>query len=222
MLTGDPVTNNMLKIYYLFGTEIPDRNDGSLPLGFTTSDGFIFQRNYFPPQSKHTKLHFYIDGTPKSDSDLLGEADKLYKWIETSLANKDCQAAAAFMGALMHLIGDATMYNHLLPGIGHQESFESLVEHLTFRKWGLGGTREIEPPGITEFFSVKEAKIRLTSLESKGPLLSSMIAGRDTAFGYDYGYYPETGVFNALEMSQQITTLPDRGFWDMVKGPVGA
>ena len=134
---------------------------------------------------------------------------------------KDCQAAATFMGAMVHLITDATMYNHLLPGVPHMQSLESLVERLTFRKWGRDGTREIEPPGITEFFSVKQAKNRITQVTTKDPQLHAMIAGRDTRFGYDNGYYP-TGVFNALKMSQVHTTLPVREFWDNIRGPIGA
>jgi len=124
------------------------------------------------------------------------------------------------MGALVHLITDATMYNHLLPGVPRMQSLEYLVNRLTFRKWGRDGTREIEPPGITEFFSVKEAKNRITQFTTKDPQLQAMIAGRDTRFGYDNGYY-STGVFNALEMSQVDTTLPVREYWDDVKGPIG-
>jgi hypothetical protein len=220
MLQGDPITNNMLKIYFLFGTEIPDRLD--LPAYFTTDLNYPFQRNEFPPASRHTKLHYYINGHPKPDSDLIDGILLLYGKISYAFKLKDCQAAAVFIGALMHLITDATMYNHLLPNIPHMKSLESLVAHLTFRKWERDGTREIDPPGITEFFSVKQAKNRITEFTNKDPQLQAMIAGRDTAFGYDYGYYPETGVFNALEMSQVVTTRPNRGYWDMVDGPIGA
>jgi len=208
-LRGDPTTNNMLKIYFLYGTEIPDRS--VLSPRFITDCDYQFIRSTFGPE-RHTPLYFNGDGSPRDDT-AARVADKLFHQVVMAFEAKDCQRAAAYIGAIMHMISDATMYNHVLDNVGRQATYEAHVEHVTFRKWSEG-TRELWP-GITEFFSVFEAQEMLTAFTSISPYMATMRAGKDTRFG---------GLFfrDAIWMFERRPTVDDHGFWDNVNGPVGS
>jgi len=177
-LRVEPTTNKMLKIYFLYGSEIPDTY--SLSPRFVTDCDYQFIRSTFPLQYKHTQSYFNGDGSPRDDT-AARAADNLFHQVVLAFEAKDCQRAAAYIGAIMHVISDATMYNHVLENIGHQHTYEAHVDHVTFRKWSQG-TRELWP-GITEFFSVYEAQEMLTSLTSISPYMATMRAGKDTRFG---------------------------------------
>jgi hypothetical protein len=103
----------------------------------------------------------------------VNDADQNYNNALNVLGERDCQKAAFFLGAVMHIIGDVVCYSHLLRvrdfdsvhGIdsskinGHSHSFGTRINYLTCkneqyaRRWD-------------EFFSLNQAYQNFTKLNN--------------------------------------------------------
>ncbi len=205
-LRGDPITNNMLKMYFLYGTELPDVK--VIPVRFTTECGWQFFLSDFHA-SMHNVMRFNDDGVMYNDL-AARAADLMFKSIVEAFEKGDCQAAAAFLGAIMHVITDATFYPHVHKDIIRAMEYATHTTHTTYKKWSEG-TRRL--PVVTEFFSVQEAKDSITLLTWSSPYTATVIAARDTRFGF----LPDNP--NGFQTAVWMSTR--EAYWDSVNGAVG-
>jgi hypothetical protein len=143
-----------LRIWFLFGTELPDceRIDDD----FRTRCGASFDYLEFKP-SGHNRMLFNPAGGPPTDDAAAQAATKLYFRIVEAFQEKDCQKAALFLGALMHVVADATYYGHVTVGVSGHHTFYAHMTHVTYRTWAdVGGNR------VNEFFNIDESLSDLT------------------------------------------------------------
>lgn len=196
-----------LRIYYLYGTELPD--SFIIPSSFTTRCGFKFELKFFLTATTHNRLLFYDDPSspfytmPKDDSACLS-AQSIYNQIVSAFEERDCQAAATFIGALMHVISDATYYPHL--GFSRSVEYEYHVMHCTFRTWAdVNGDRS------NEFFNLAEVQGKLTAGDEFNPYLATLLAGRNTHFG--------SLLYQDAEfLHYSAPSVTNRQFWQDVEG----
>ncbi len=169
-----------LIFYYLYGTEIPDLESG-VPSYFQTRCG-----NRYEPQfqshktlvNSHNRLYFFENGDIKEDS-ACQAANALYYEIQEAFKIKDCQLAATFIGALMHVIADATFYYHVLEGINvGRPEYQTHVLHVTFRTWS-----DVNFDRNNEFFNLDEVINKLTVMDQFSPYFATLWAGLNTRFG---------------------------------------
>ncbi|GAH48697.1 unnamed protein product, partial [marine sediment metagenome] len=169
-----------LRFYYLYATELPD--SFLLPSTFTTRCGFKFELKHFLTATAHNRLRFYDDPSSQfykqlQDDSACQSANSLYNQIVLAFEDNDCQRAAAFIGALMHVISDATYYPHMLADARSLE-YEYHVMHVTFKTWtDVRGVRS------NEFFNLAEAKGKLTAADMFNPYQATLLAGKNTRFG---------------------------------------
>ncbi len=194
-----------LRIWFLFGTEMPDhftcpplKTRCRYPLKLTDFHG-----------GKHNRLFFYETGLamPREDS-AARCASALYQEIKIAFQKNDCQRAAILMGALMHVIADATFFYHVIEGASRAPEFESHVDHVTFKTWN-DGDRNLDNP-TKEFFRLKEARDKLTTI-TMDPYLATIYAGIDT-------YYGSSGFEDALWLLANAPLSISRHYWAWVEG----
>jgi len=110
---------------------------------------------------KHTYIHFE-DSSLMDENGCSKDADKNFNRAVNALTERDCQKAAFFLGAVIHIIGDIVQYSHLLrysdfdswidPSKinGHGHSFGTKINYLTCKNEQYART-------YNEFFSLNQA-----------------------------------------------------------------
>lgn len=134
----------------------------------------------------------------------------LFQEINYAFERGDCQAVAAYLGAMMHVITDATFYAHLFSDVRFETEYASHALYTTYKKWSEGTRRY---PIGNEFFTVTEARNSITVLDTGSPYIATALASKDTRFGW----FPDNpnGFQTARWMSER------EAYWDSVKGHVG-
>ncbi|MFW9990103.1 MAG: hypothetical protein ACFFC3_15775 [Candidatus Odinarchaeota archaeon] len=164
-----------LRFYYLYGTELPDSWMIPSGLTFRCNPGAKFTPGMFGSTS-HNKLRFYDDGSLRDDS-ACQVANRVYDRVKQAFQLNDCQMAALFIGALMHIVADATYYAHVLEN-ARSWAFEEHVMYVTFKTWtDVGGDRS------NEFFNLDEVRGKLTAADMFNPYQATLLAGESTRFG---------------------------------------
>lgn len=209
-LWGDPVYNDYLRIYFLYGTELPDvatETSSVIPGNFKTRCNYYFKEHDFLPD--HNPITFVVGGIPDR-LDTPNYAQIMGQRIQSAFKQKDCQKAAAFIGALMHAIADATFYPHILQTTATDNEFKTHVDYVTYKTWALGD-RILDNP-TKEFFSLKIAKDKLKANTFISPYFAAFQAGYFT-------YSPSIPYKNANWMEQEKPTVANRNHWNSVDGP---
>ncbi len=172
---------------------------------FTTNCGFKFELKFFLTATTHNRLLFYDDPSspyyklPLDDSACLS-AQSFYNQIKKAFEEHDCQRAAAFIGAMMHVIADATYYAHL--GFPRSLEYGHHVMHVTFRTWAERSN---------EFFSLAEVQGKLTTNDEFNPFLATLLVGKNTRFG--------SSLYQDAEfLHLSAPSIINRQFWQDVEG----
>ncbi len=213
---------NYLKYFFLVGTELPDREYDLFDEGqmikkqfptITTTCGYPITKKDFPSASQ-----MYFDPITKYPTydRLARKADLVYNGIKQAFEAKDCERAALLIGGIMHYIADATFFYHLLEKEEDMTSwvtYAANVYHVTYRTWGGLGDRNAKPEPFVEFFSVAEARNKITAGTSFDPHYATLIAAKDTRFGDANGEFKD-----ANWLYDHAPTANDPGFWEDVTG----
>ena len=212
---------NYLKYFFLVGTELPDRAFDLFDEGqmikkqfptITTTCGYPITKGDFPSA---TQMYFDpITKYPTYDR-LARKAKQVYDGVKQAFAAKDCERAALLIGGIMHYIADATFFYHVLEKEEDMVSWRTYatnVNHVTYRIWGGLGDRNDNPP-FNEFFSVAEARNKITAGTSFDPHYATLIAAKDTRFGDANGEFKD-----AKWLYDHVPTTNDPGFWEDVTG----
>lgn len=102
---------NLMKYYYLLGTEAPD---------FVTYNSKDFRVDTgqhvltFVPRLRYHSVRFDAEGTINPRSFLANGATICQNEALKYLMDKDCRAAAFYLGCIAHFIGDAVLHTHLV------------------------------------------------------------------------------------------------------------
>lgn len=152
---------NMLKMYFLLGSEGPDVKRSSIqtPIELVDCKGNTYGSDDIYGM-EHT-IHF-VDGVPV-DYAAATIASRSQAMAIQALQKGDCNKAAFFLGAMCHAIGDSASYCHLFTGSdinpedpaagtkalnGQKTTFETKIARLTWR---------IQRQRGNDFFSITEA-----------------------------------------------------------------
>ncbi len=157
----------------------------------------------------HNQLYF-LDGFIIND--LAARAANIYyQEVKKAFQKRDCQRAAGWLGAMAHVIADATFYGHVLSGTGRYSEFGKYVDYVTYKTCNDGDRNQ--EVGVTEFFDINEARNKLQSnlITYYDPYMATYRAAFDT-------YYGENGFKNAQWLYKYEPTNTDWEFWEDVEG----
>jgi hypothetical protein len=129
---------SQLKMYYLLGTEAPDAVKDLYSAGkpiLNTGLNIITKNDFQTCLGRHILRFQEADGDINTvvTWNLATYAETCQNKVYTYLEQGDCRAAAFFLGAIAHYIGDACCYPHLMDGLNHA-NWEHWVNTLTTRK----------------------------------------------------------------------------------------
>jgi len=211
-LSGITSRDGNLRMWFLWGSELPDAFPYVDFATARTDCGYTFLRSDFSPD--HTPLVFDVNNK-KVKAKTPFSADRLARRASLALKEGDCQKAAVFLGAMMHVIADATFYVHLLDDVGIDHTYKRRVGYLTYKTWPEGDRKGTGSP---EFFRLTEARNEITlftGLISANIYASTLFAGLDTHTGALGSY------FTPAEMHAH---RPGGGesYWDKVNGPINS
>ena len=144
-----------MKMYYLVGTEYPDMQP-RYNFELVTRCGFVIELTS-SSEAPSSKIRWdSISGIPTID--YLGTGVQLmYQQIQQAFLARDCQRAAFYLGALMHYIGDASYYGHMIDGVEWRVIYQH-ISYITEKLWYARTS--------TDFFLTDEAKARLTAFSN--------------------------------------------------------
>jgi hypothetical protein len=203
-----------LRVWYLVGTELPDSagNLGSKDNALKTRCDNRFKSSDFNKRN-HQRLYFdELYGFPIDDS-AAQAANAFYLNIKKAFQKRDCQTAAVYIGALMHIITDASFYGHLIKGIpsGSYRSIWAHMDHVTFRTWmDVNGDRS------NEFFNIAEALGAVSASIWRSPYLATIRVGSDTYYG---NYYGSPSIRDADWLYSKQPSVANRKYWNNIQGP---
>ena len=181
-----------LKLYFLIGTDAPDRfktKPSKIKIySINTNKGRPIINNDVPVVKNHENI--YDDkGNLIRGRDFLSKAARdMGNQVKKELAEGNQQRAAFFLGAMCHYIADTTIYNHVIERINRKFgiiNFMAKVNTLTNNAFHFGSRQIVRK---SEFFNIKEANEMIRSqndLESINPYEAAEKAGRDTRMGIE-------------------------------------
>jgi len=215
------------RIYYLLGTEIPDLcTYSSKDFTITTKCGTTISRTILggininvdtdgdgilepkalchESQVKHrlryggtfTNYQVIVDN-------LLAWARTFFNYATEQLGNKDCQAAALYLGIVAHIIADATAYWHLIDiPPGTQKQTEAYIAQMTKIRYDS----RISDPFISVPFDDGISTILRLDAES-----ATRVCGKNAFFAPEWGNF-----LSPQEMQDNAPGSSDAKFWGLV------
>lgn len=200
---------DLLRIWFLIGTEIPDTGKYISDLRTSCGKTFTIAEVF---HQYHRVLRFEeLYGFP-TDDEAARTAEIYYGDILKAFREKDCQAAALFIGALLHVITDAAFYGHVIDtGMSGHTTFMAHIDHICYRTWA-----DVSGDRASEFFNIDEASNRVTASSLNSPYLATLLCGRDTFLGDVYG---TPTIRDATWLYSKQPSPVDHQHWDDVNGP---
>lgn len=151
---------------YLVGTEAPDNSGVNMTLDGVTVEGF--------GDNTYHHIYFNEDGTIKNNEDDAALRAKSCGDLADMYGTDDkLDLAAFYLGAMVHYIGDLSMYAHVADNNTDPHYMDFATHHSTIE--GYVQTRSNEYDNITQFFQISSF-----SIGSKKPYDAAISLAWDT------------------------------------------
>jgi zinc dependent phospholipase C len=156
-----------LKSVYLLGTEAPDFN--GIPTACQTPNHGYDDRNL-----GHS-VEWAANWSKMTKDRAATRAQEEYNKAALAYRQGNPRAAAFYLGAMAHYVGDSSQYGHTIPNEQHHSDYEGWVAQRTASF--SGGTFEtyiVNEPRVRRSAYVAVKRISLTVARGKAPILSAL------------------------------------------------
>ncbi len=162
-----------LKWWFLLGTEVPDYGSKTkISLDTKCGKNAVSSTDFFSNHQEIRVSGLKIMGPSK------GQVDKAKNKAIEGFNEYDCQKAAYYLGAMVHIISDATFYPHLEGGSAGYKEFQTRMYYLTHDIYPLRTPQS--------FFTTTQASNFFDATDKEAPATALQNAVLDTYYGNEY------------------------------------